>query len=158
MTVQYPAVAAVGIDVRHHRAAGTASAETVRMVVTSLILRRRRNDGGIDHPRRRITTTGRISGTDRGNRNGISTTEGVIRLLPGGLQEVPVQLEVIAGDVRQPLQSQDLVRTTTTVLRRIEVGVGLARGIDREVPGGSHPTDGIRAEEVGHDHPRICRR
>lgn len=155
MTVPHPVVAAVGTDVLHHRTAGTARTETVRMVVTSLTLRHRRNDGGIDHPQRRITT-GRISDTGRVNRNGIYTTEGAILLLLEGFREVPVQWAAIAGDVRQRLQSHDLVRTIT-VLRRIEVGVGLGQGIDREVPDDRRPIGDIRAE-VGPDLLRICRR
>lgn len=157
MTVQRLGVAAVGTDVLHHRAAGTAQTETVRMVVTSLTLRHRPNDGGIDHPQRRITT-GRISDTDRVNRNGIYTIEGVILLLLllEGIREVPVQLQAIAGDVRQRLPNHDLVRTTT-VLRRIEVGAGAVRGTDREVPGDRRLIDDIRAK-VGHILLRICRR
>lgn len=157
MTALHPVAAAVGTDVRHHRTAGTAArTETVRMVVTSLTLRHRRNDGGIDHPQRR-TTTGRISDIDRVSRSGIYTIEGATLLLQEGLREVPVQFPAIVGDVRQRRQSHDLVKTTTTVPRRIEAGVRVVRGIDREVPGGRPPIGDIRAE-AGRGLLRIYRR
>lgn len=160
MTVLRPA--ATGIDVLPRPAPGRVPAETcgtvrVQMVDTSLIHRRHRNDGGIDHPRRR-TTTGRISGTGLGNRNGTCMTEGVILHLRGGFQGVPVQYLAIGEGVHPHLQSHDLARITIA-LRRIEVGVVLVLGTAPVVHDDlRRAIGGIRGAPADHVRPAILHR
>lgn len=127
-----------GIVTAVRRRTGTDRRERVpvRMDATSRTLRRRPSGEGIG-PRRKRTTTGRISGTGHpGSRSGISTI-GEVRRRRGG---VPVRWSAPAAAVtaavdgdHPPRASPDRARATTTAPRpRIEVEAG--HGTDHEAP------------------------